>query len=97
MSEFHTVIKTFGSFLNVRRIFDGEVDLEYLTAPFTQKYYMNKPIDSFFGFSALKFKEDFVHILEKVRLFFKLWRYLYTNFLSNPAFIQLSPDQRQKF
>lgn len=92
MSEFHAIIKTFGSFLNVRRIFDGEVDLEYLTAPFTQKYLLNKPIDSFFGFSALKFKEDLVYILEKVRLFFDLWRYLNTNFLSNPAFIQLSPE-----
>jgi hypothetical protein len=97
MSEFHDVITTFGSFLNVRRIFDGEIELDYLAAPYTQKYLLNKPIDSDFGSSALKFKEDLVYIFEKVRLFFELWRYLSTNFLSNPTFIHLSPDQRQKF
>ena len=97
MSEFYTLLNHFGSFQNVRRIFDEEINLDYLAAPYTQKYYMNKPIDSFFGFSALKFKEDFIYILKKVRLFFELWRYLYTNFLSNPTFIHLSPDQKQKF
>jgi hypothetical protein len=97
MSEFHDVIKTFGSFLNVRRIFDGEIDLGYLATPFVQEYFLNKPLDGAFGSSALKFKDDLTYILEKVKLFFELWGHLYTNFLSNPSLIHLSPDQRQMF
>jgi hypothetical protein len=97
MSEFHDIIKTFRSFLNVRRIFDGEIALSYLETPFTKEKFLNTTMDRFFGISALKFKEDLVYIIKNVKSFCELWKYLYANFLSNPACVHLSPDQKVKF
>ena len=54
-------------------------------------------MDRFFGISAYKFKEDLVYIFKNVKSFCELWRYLYANFLSNPACVNLSPDKKEKF